>query len=447
MNKDLFQRCGYAVFGILSFLVCFSASAETSKQKVMDIQHWKTKGGANVYFVRIPNLPMLDVRVVFAAGSVYDGKSYGLASLTNSLIGEGTKTKNADQIAATFDRVGAQFSAAVDRDMAVVSLRSLTDKKYLKPALSEFSNVLTKVSFPPKAVQRMKNHAVAAIKVSQQEPQNLANNAFYAAAYGKQDYAHQPLGTIATVKQLTKEKLQKFYSRYYVARNANIIMVGNLTLPKAKNIAVGISQHLASGRPAKRLKLAVLLTKPSSYHINFPAKQTSIVIGQVGITRKNPDYFPLVVGNYVFGGLPQESILFQQMRDKRGLTYHAASAFQPLRYRGPFMIAFQTRANKSQEAKQVAQKALQDYLLKGPTKKQLEGAKQNMIEQFPLALATNSSIIGVITRIAFYHLPLNYLDTYRSKLRAVTVEQVKEAFKKTIHPNKMIVVSVGPKPK
>jgi len=201
------------------------------------------------------------------------------------------------------------------------------------------------------------------------------------------------------------------------------------------------------GSRAKRLKPAMMLTKSTFRHINFPAKQASIIIGQLGITRQNPDYFPLIVGNYIFGGLPQDSILFQQVREKRGLAYYVGSAFRPLRYRGPFMIIFQTRADKANEARQVVRKALRAFLAKGPTEKQLDASKQNIMGSFPLGLSTNSSIVGVITRIAFYRLPLNYLDTYIAKIRAVTRAQVKAAFKKIIRPQKMLVISVGPEPK
>jgi len=438
MNKTLNLAC------CLISLFCVSVFAAAPSKKVVDIQHWKTKNGAAVYFVRAPNLPMLDIRVVFSAGSAYDGKNYGLASLTNSMIGEGTKTQDANQIAKAFDNIGAQFGTAAGRDMAVVSLRSLTDTKYLNPALSEFSNVLTKTSFPLKALQRVKNRTVAAIKVQQQDPGDVASNAFFNAVYRDQVYAHQPLGTISIVKKLTKEQLQDFYQQYYVAKNADIIMVGDLSLKQAKRVARHISQYLPEGRVAKQLKPAAALTKEIYRRINFPAKQTSIVIGQVGITRANPDYFPLIVGNYVFGGLPLESILFQQIRNKRGLSYDARSGFQLLRYKGPFIISLQTRASKSKEALAVVQQTLRDYLKKGPTEKQLNAAKQNLVGGFPLALSTNSKIIGIITRIAFYHRPLNYLDTYRAKVRAVTREQVRAAFDKLIKPGKMAIISVGP---
>ena len=144
--KACSQCIAYLALTFLALFFVLPAWATTDNKAVMKIHRWKTSNGAAVYFVRAPSLPMLDVRVVFAAGSAYDGQSHGLSSLTSSMIGEGTSAQDANQIAATFDRVGAKFNISAGRDMVVVSLRSLTNSKYLKPALTTFSNVLTKAT-------------------------------------------------------------------------------------------------------------------------------------------------------------------------------------------------------------------------------------------------------------------------------------------------------------
>ena len=167
-------------------------------------------------------------------------------------------------------------------------------------------------------------------------------------------------------------------------------------------------------------------------------------MGQIAIDRKSPDYFPLVVGNYVFGGLPLGSVLFQQVRNQKGLAYYAGSAFLPLRYRGPFIIQLKTRVEKTKEALTVVQNALSTFLQKGPTEQQLDMAKQNLIGSFPLKIANNRDIADVVSTIAFYHRPLNYLDTYEQNVRAVTPKQVTSAFNKIINPKQLTVVTVGP---
>lgn len=430
---------------LIVFLSLFlsSAFADTPK-KIFSIQHWVTKSGAKVFFVTVDSLPMVDIRVIFAAGSAYDGKKPGIASLTNNMIGEGTKTQTAREIAETFDNVGAQFATSMDRDKAVVSLRSLTNPKYFEPALKEFDQALSGLSIVPKAWQRVRNQTIAAIKVKQQRPDSVAMTAFYETVYGNQPYGHNPLGTLSSVKLISSKEAFDFYKKHYVAKNANIVLVGNLSLEQAKTISNQIADALPEGHPSAQLALSKAAYKDVHRHIQFTAKQTAILLGQVGITHKSPDYFPLIVGNYIFGGMPLGSILFQQVRNKNGLAYYAGSSFQTLRYRGPFIIQLNTRDNKTKDALSIVKNVLAEFIENGPTKEQLNAAKLNLIGRFPLAISSNSNIADIVSNIAFYQLPLDYLDTYRSKIQAVTLEQVKNAFIKYIHPDRMIVVTVGP---
>ncbi len=433
-----------AVLSLNAWPIWAANQSKTPPKKVIHIQHWQTKNGATVYFVQRRELPMVDVRVVFTAGSAYDGKNHGLSELTNSLIGEGAQSETANQIASDFDRLGAQFATSAGRDQATVALRVLSNKKYLQPALKTFVKVLSEANFPTKAIRRIKNQTLAAISAGQQTPGGVAEKAFYQAVFSGQPYAHSPLGSAKTVAAIDKNKIVEFYHRYYVAKNADIVLVGHLTRRQAVGIANEIVDGLPTGAAAKRLKLAPHLKAPVVQHINFPSRQTAILIGQVGITRKNPNYFPLIVGNAILGGFPTTSILFQQVREQRGLAYYAYSFFRPLRYRGPFMISLKTKVSKTKLALSVVDTIVKNYLKQGPSAEQLKEAKQNIIGSFPLTLASNKNIVAVLTNIAFYHRPLDYLDTYRSKIRAVTVLQIKEAFDREIHLNKLVTITVGP---
>lgn len=412
---------------------------------VLNIQHWKTDNGAKVYFVRAPEIPMVDVQVVFAAGSARDGQQWGKASIANGMLNEGTRQHSADQIAQAFDSVGAQFGNDIDRDMAIVSLRSLVDNKYLQPALQTFTEVLTEANFPEKAFQRVKQQALTNLKYQQQSPGVVAVNAFYQAVYRNHPYGHSPNGTEATVKALTVNNVKAFYQQYYVASNANVILVGDISRAQAQKIAEQVVRALPRGQVAAKLPLAISSQQSTYQFIPFPAKQNTIIFGQVGIKRNNPDYFPFIVGNRVFGGLPLTSILFEQVRNKRGLAYAVYSALNLLQYKGPFYVSLQTRTDKAAQALKIAQESLQQFIKAGPTKDELQSAQKNIIGSFPLQLSTNASIDANVVRIAFYQLPLDFLDTYRRKISAVNTSQVKAAFQHIVHPAQMKTVVVGAK--
>ena len=170
------------------------------------------------------------------------------------------------------------------------------------------------------------------------------------------------------------------------------------------------------------------------------------MLGQLGITRENPNYYPLIVGNTILGGLPMTSLLFENVRGKRGLAYSVDSDFDLLRSKGSFTIQLKTRADKVAESIAVVKQTLNDFIINGPTDIEVSNAKKYIDGSFPLAISSNGSILDVVTAIAFYHRPLNYLDTYLNHINAVTKQQIKIAMASLLQPNKMILVTVGPPP-
>ncbi|MEE8234363.1 MAG: insulinase family protein, partial [Gammaproteobacteria bacterium] len=156
------------------------------------------------------------------------------------------------------------------------------------------------------------------------------------------------------------------------------------------------------------------------------------------------DYFPLYVGNHVLGGGGMVSRLFEEIREKRGLSYSANSYFSPMRENGTFMASLQTRTDQVEEALTVLRDNLKIFIKHGPTEAELEASKKNITGGFPLRLDSNSKIIGYIGMIGFYGLPMNYLETFRAKVNAVTVDQIKNAFKRRLSPETFVTVMVGP---
>lgn len=421
----------------------FSVTIFAEKPAVI-IQHWDLKNKTRVFFVRRTELPMLDVKLIFTAGSAFDDKEPGLSALTNAMIGEGTGSLTSDDIARTFDKVGAQFSTFEDRDMAGATLRTLTDPNYLQEASRLFSLVISAPIFSEKELTRVKQQLIAKSQSQRQDPWQIASLEFFSQLYKNNFYAHNPLGTEEIMRTLNTKQLNIFYRRYYTGSNANLILVGNITEDDAKKIAQEIAGNIPEGRPASILSMAPNVAQPIYKFLDYPLSQSTIIMGQVGITRENPDYFSLMVGNAILGG-SQSSLLFEGVRNERGLAYSASSAFLPLQYRGPFLIALQTKSASTEEALQLSKKILMNFVTNGPTEKQLQAAKQNLIENFPLTLSSNQNILDLVSKVAFYHRPLDFLTTYPEKISVVTQMDVKKAFQKNINLNKLVTVVVGKK--
>ncbi|MGB6976228.1 MAG: pitrilysin family protein [Gammaproteobacteria bacterium] len=428
----------------LLFVLLLSASGMASAKPVLNIQHWQTTNGVPVYFVQATELPMVDIDVVFDAGSSRDGQQPGLAQMTSFLLNDGTTTLNANQIANLFDSVGATFNTNVQRDMAIVSLRSLTDPHYLTPALQLFTQILTAPSFPQDQLTRTQQQVLVALKQQDQLPNTLAIKVLFAGLYGTHPYSHPILGNPSVISQITRNDLLHFYQTYYVAKNALIIIVGHLTKPQAEGIANQVMAKLPAGTSPAPVTKPPFFTQVKQRTIHFPSEQTHILVGQViPLNYANPDYFALLLDNYILGGSSLNSQLFQQIRAQRGLAYNVASYLIPFSSSGLYLINLQTRNDKASAALDLAHQTLANFVAKGPSEKELRAAQNNAINGFSLQLASNSAIASNVITIAFYHLPLDYLDTYIKNIKAVTLEKAKNALQKYLYPQRMLTVTVG----
>lgn len=430
-------------FGIL-FLLAILFLAPTAGANP-DIQHWLTGNGARVYFVPAPELPMVDIQVTFDAGSARDGDLAGLAMFTNGMLEEGAGKLDANAIAERFNNLGARFSADSQRDMAFTSLRSLTKPDLLEPAVDTLALLLSRPSFPPDALERVRQQMLTGLQYQEQNPGELASLAFYHALYGEHPYGIPSSGTRESVHAITRKDLQDFYQRYYVGRNAVVAIVGAVSRDQAEHLAEAAVGGLAEGAAAPALPAVPPLTQARQQHIDHPSSQTHLLVGQPGKRRGDEDYFPLYVGNHILGGSGLVSRISDEVREKRGLAYSAYSYFVPMRLEGPFILGLQTANNNRDEALQVLRQTLIRFVEEGPTDEELMAAKKNITGGFPLKIDSNSDILGYISMIGFYGLPLDYLDTFNSRVDALTTSQIRDAFARRIHPDKMITITVGGK--
>ncbi|HEK1683942.1 TPA: insulinase family protein [Pseudomonas putida] len=412
-------------------------------RRQLNIQNWTTAEGARVLFVEARELPMFDLRVTFAAGSSQDGNVSGLATLTNAMLNEGVAGKDVTAIAQGFEGLGADFGNGSYRDMAVATLRSLSAPDKRDPALKLFADVVGRPTFPEDALKRIKNQLLAGFEYEKQNPGKLAGKALFANLYGSHPYAHPSDGTAESIPGISQAQLRDFHAKAYAAGNAVIALVGDLSRSEAETIAAQLSATLPKG-PALASPGEPSQPKPGVTHIDFPSKQTHLMLAELGITRQDPDWPALSLGNQILGGGAFGTRLMSEVREKRGLTYGVYSVFSPMQVRGPFMINLQTRAELSEGTLKLVQDILADYLKNGPTQQELDDAKRELAGSFPLSNASNASIVGQLGAIGFYNLPLTWLEDFMQQSQALTVEQVKAAMNKHLSVDKLVIVTAGP---
>ncbi|MGB5180217.1 MAG: pitrilysin family protein [Gammaproteobacteria bacterium] len=407
------------------------------------IQHWVTDNGTRVYFVAAPELPMVNINVTFAAGSARDDGHAGVANMTSTLLDMGAAGLSADEIASRAESLGAELATGSARDMAWVTLRSLSDAAYLQPALKLLADVINRPDFNEKDFARERERTLVAIRRSEQSPATVAEYTFFSAVYGNHPYATRPGGTVESVGALQLEQIKAFYKRYYVARNAVFSIIGDLDRKAAGQLVEQVIAQLPAGKRAAALQSVPVLTKAQEQHVYHPSTQTHVNMGAPGMHRGDPDYFALYVGNHVLGGGGLVSRLFEEVREKRGLSYSVNSNFSPMEQNGPYMFSLQTRNDQVDESLVVMRETLQDFVDKGPTEKELIASKKNITGGFPLRIASNSSILDYLTMIGFYDLPLDYLEVFNDRVMAVTRAQIIDAFQRRVAPDTMVTIIVG----
>ena len=409
----------------------------------LPIQHWLTSSGVRVYFVENRELPILDVSIDFGAGSSTDSlDTSGRANLTRHLLNLGAGGLSEDKITKALADVGAQFGGHFDRDRAGLTLRTLSSDRERKQALDIFSKVIQFPAFPENIMVRERARMIAGIKEAYTKPDYIAERTLMKMLYGSHPYSLSGSGEIAPLEVLQREDLVKFYRSYYTAKNAIIAIMGDVNHIEAAEIAESLTEKLPAGKTVPTLA-PVQLPTAETKKIAHPASQSHIQLAYPGLRREDPDYFPLLVGNYILGGGGFVSRLMEEIRQARGLAYSVYSFFSPFKEQGPFIIGLQTKKEQANEALGLTRKVLADFVAGGPTEKELIAAKQNIVGGFPLRLDSNKKILGYLAVIGFYNLPLTYLDDYLDAVENVTVAQIKQAFQRRVNPEGMVTVVVG----
>jgi zinc protease len=430
---------------LIALLSMFVGLAHAGPQ----IQHWVAPTGAKVYFVASHDLPILDVQIDFVAGGARSptDKS-GVASLTAGLLEAGAETPDAsgvkymdeENISARLVDLGARLSSSSDHDKAGMNLRTLSSAEEKTGALTLMRAVLSAPTFPEAVLAREKTRTIESLKEADTRPDAIAGKRFVAALYPGHPYGN--VATPESVARITRDDLVAFHKTYYTARGAVVSIIGDVSKSEAEAIAVQLTEALPAGEPAAALP-AVTLPQRETVKIAHPAAQSHIHIGLPAMTRTDPDYFALLVGNYTLGGGGFVSRLMKEVREKRGYAYSVYSYFAPRVLPGPFEIGLQTKREQAQDALKVVDEVLTKFLAEGPTAQELAAAKKNLIDGQALRIDSNAKLLGYLSLIGFYGLPLDYLDRFPRAVGAVTRDDVKAAFRRHVKPENLVTVIVA----
>ena len=425
-----------------------------SAHAVLPIQAISLSNGTKAYLIQTNTIPMVDIEISIDAGSRFDPNDQsGLASLTAAMLTRGIRWQdgilNEAQQADAIAELGASISASASGERTIVRARSLSKPDVLNPLLQLLVASVSKPIFDESILMREKQRISSAIQEGDTKPEVILQKRFRQEVFGNYPLARSP--SIASITAIKEADLKRFHQDFYRQDRVIVNIVGNVDPAKAKQMA----EQIMNAFPVKGPVIPVLPPlerspiEPESkrlVRIPFQTQQTHIAMGMTAIARDNPDYFPLLVGNYVLGGGGFVSRLVGEVRDKRGFAYSVFSYFQPGRDTGTFEAGLQTRNDQADQALNVLQETIARFIEDGPSDAELAAAKANLINGFPLRLDSNRKLLDNLSAITWNQLPLNTLDVWTQQVAAVKKDDVRNAFKRHLDMRRMISVLVGGTP-
>ena len=439
-----------------AWLACpFSGFGINSAWALLPIPHWQQPSGAQVWLVESPSIPMVDIQVDFDAGSRRDpaGKA-GLAAAVSLMAAKGIRADgkqpalDENALGEAWADLGAGLEASAGPDSFSYTLRSLTVPDLLQRAVDLASRQIAQPSWPAEVWQRERARWSASIAESNTRPGTVARRAYAQAVYSGHPYGQRV--TEQTLQHLQIRDMQAFHAQTLQACRAKVSVVGAVDKAQADALVTRLLARLPKDdrhgcQPLPAVAEVPALQQAQDIRIPFQSAQAQVLIGQPGIKRNDPDFLALLVGDHILGGGGLVSRLMEEVREKRGLTYGVSSSFAPGLHAGAFTVGLQTRPDQAEQARQVAQATLAQFVAEGPTEQELRDAKDNLIGSFALRIDSNRKLLANVANIAWNGLPLDYLDHWTAKIEALTTDDVRRAMQRVLQPERMVTVVLGEK--
>ena len=431
--------------------IIFAFGLLQSAQAILPIEKLDSVKGAKAYLVQTKTLPMVDIEISIDAGDRYDpvGKS-GLASMAAELMNYGAKTSKGvlteAQIADEIADLGANLGISVGGERAVIRIRSLSRKDLRDRVVQLASVMLSSPTYEAKIIEREKQRAITSLLEAETKPESVLERRFRKSVYGNYPLGESP--SARSVGSVSASDLVRFHQQFYRGDRMIVSIVGDVSPTEASEIVEALLKQVPQSGMAIPI-LPQLQRSPieplSSREIQIPfdSQQAHIAMGMTAMTRNSPDYFPLIIGNYILGGGGFVSRLMSEVREKRGLAYSVFSYFAPGKDTGIFQAGLQTKSDQAALALEVMSSTMANFITSGATTSELQAAKANLINGFPLRIDNNRKLLDNVCSIAWNDLPRDTLVTWRAKVDAVTLEQVSAAFQKYLAMDRMKIVVLG----
>lgn len=398
--------------------------------------------GLTIVVVEDNRLPLVSYRLAFRVGGAFDPPALpGLTDLLAGLLPEGTESKTSREIAEAVARMGASLSAGANSDYTIVAASALS--QFNDRILDLMADVVLHPSFPENEVELAKRNTKESLRQQRAQPSFLASEMVSRVMFGSHPYSIVA-PTPESIDRSSRDEFVRFHRSKYVPNSAVFIIVGDVRYDDVLRRLESLfstwerGKELVTDFPAPPMR-----TKRTAYVVDRQGSaQSNIIIANNGITRTNPDYFPLLLMHTVLGA-NASSRLFMNLREEKGYTYGAYTNLDARRTAGTFRATAEVRTPVTGDSLKEFFYELNRIRNERVSEKEISDAKSYLTGVFPIRLETQEGLTDQLVQIKMLRLPDDYLAVYRDRVQAVTLEEIQTVAQKYVKPDEAAVIVVG----
>jgi zinc protease len=420
-------------------------STETLKVKLPRPVEVDLPNGLHLMVLEDRRVPQVTFQLLIpGAGGYFDPPDQpGMASMTATMMREGTATKTTMQIAEALETTASTVTvtAGISGVSATISGSSLTE--HFDATFGLAADILLTPTFPQDEFDRYKTRTRAGLIQNRTNPGFLANEMFNRIVYGNHPASRIAM-TAEALDRSTRDMLVAFHRARFVPDHAALAVAGDISLAQARRLVdARLAAWKKAGTPAPTVVDPPALGPAKVYLIARPnSVQTSLWVGTQGIARTSPDYEVLTVMNDVLGGGPTGR-LFTHLREEKGYTYGAYSGLSALLHRGNWLATTDVRTEVTEPALRDLMAEIARMRDEPVPEKEFTDRKRGNVASFALSLESPAAVLNLHTTRWLYKLPVDYWDRTPERIGAVTQAQVQAAAKKYLDPARLQIVAVG----
>lgn len=441
MTYDTFKAAGQGIVLIASAVMLLASGALPSAQ-AMNIQKVVSEKGIEAWLVEDHSLPLISMQFAFRGGAAQDpaGKP-GVSTFVTSMLDEGAGDLDSQAFQQRMEELAVRLNFSTSADHITGSFQTLTKNR--DEALNLLKLALTKPRFDPADADRIRAQIISRIQFDDKDPDRVASREWFKLAFNGHPYSQPNSGTLESLPKITTDDLRAFVGRTVARDNLKVAVVGDVTAADLKRML----DDVFGGLPEKSSLLPVAeVTWPTGYRrkiVEMPNPQSVAQFGFQGLKRKDPDFIPGYILNYIVGGGGFASKLMEEVREKRGLAYSVYTYLYPLDRTGIFAGSVATENKEVGRSLEVIKAELDRIAKEGPTEQELRNAKDYLIGSFALRFDTSTKIAAQLLSLQLDELGIDYIDKRNALIEAVSMDDMKRVAKRLLGSDTLIVTVVG----